>query len=322
MNPYPLVTIAIPTYNRADSFLSQALQSAVGQTYNNIEIIVSDNCSADHTEAVVKSFQDSRIRYFKQIENIGSNNNCNFCLKQAAGEYFLLLFDDDVIDPDFIEVCVKALPPNKEVGVVLTGAREIDGKGEKIRECLNQAKGSSVETFFLEWFANNTPLYLCSTLYYTRGLREIGGFHSKTNLYQDVVATAKLMAKYQRVNVEAVKASFRRHGSNLGSSVDIASWTEDSFYLLNVLCSRIQQENAAAAFKRKGIAYFCKANFRKASRIQNLAKRIMAYWTVAQRFNHSYSLSRFLYQKNIGPRLRPIARRIQGFKIWTWGSVG
>lgn len=50
----PLVTIAIPTYNRADGFLKQALQSAINQTYYYLEIIVSDNCSTDTTETIVK----------------------------------------------------------------------------------------------------------------------------------------------------------------------------------------------------------------------------------------------------------------------------
>jgi glycosyltransferase involved in cell wall biosynthesis len=68
----PLVTIAMPTYNRADGFLKQALQSAVSQTYANIEIIVSDNCSTDNTESVVKEMKDPRIRYFKHSENMGA----------------------------------------------------------------------------------------------------------------------------------------------------------------------------------------------------------------------------------------------------------
>ncbi len=108
-----LVTIAIPTYNRADNYLKQALSSAVGQTYRNIEIIVSDNCSTDNTESVAKNFKDSRIRYFRQKENIGSNNNCNFCLEHANGIYFLLFFDDDLIDHNFTEACINAINGNR-----------------------------------------------------------------------------------------------------------------------------------------------------------------------------------------------------------------
>lgn len=75
---HPLVSIAMLTYNRADGYLKQAIQSAVTQTYSNIEIIVSDNCSTDNTEKLVKSFNDSRIRYFKQSRNIGMVPNSNF----------------------------------------------------------------------------------------------------------------------------------------------------------------------------------------------------------------------------------------------------
>ena len=78
-NKRPIVTIGIPTYNRAGSFLEQVILSAVNQTYKNIEILVSDNCSTDHTEALLKRFSDPRIRYVKQPQNIGANNNFNFC---------------------------------------------------------------------------------------------------------------------------------------------------------------------------------------------------------------------------------------------------
>ena len=109
----PLVTIGIPTYNRASAFLKRALTSAVNQTYQNIEIVVSDNASTDHTEDVVKGFADPRISYFKQKENIGAINNFNFCLAQAQGDYLLLLLDDDLVDDDFVETYIQAIDPDR-----------------------------------------------------------------------------------------------------------------------------------------------------------------------------------------------------------------
>jgi glycosyltransferase involved in cell wall biosynthesis len=304
----PEVTIAIPTYNRADSFLREAMHSALNQTYQNFEIIVSDNCSSDNTELVVKNFQDPRIRYFKQTENIGQNNNCNFCLAQARGKYFMLLYDDDLIDSDFLEICINAMGAHTDVGVVLTGVREINANGKILGQCQNQAKGSSVDAFFRDWFANRVALYLCSTLYLTQALREIGGFQSKTNTYTDVVVTAKVMAKYQRADVAAVKASFRRHDMNLSSSVNIEAWCEDSLYLLEVLCELAPSQSAVLT--REGMLYFCRSNYLMASMTKGLAKRLKAYWIVSKRFNHCSSLAMWLYKRNILPPFRYYPRRI------------
>ncbi|MFX4262559.1 glycosyltransferase family 2 protein [Pelotomaculum propionicicum] len=98
----PKVTIAIPTYNRA-ALLRQAVESALEQTYQDIEVLVADNSSTDNTGDVVKQFKDHRIRYFRHSKNRGFINNFNFCLEKAAGEYFLLLSDDDILDNDAIK---------------------------------------------------------------------------------------------------------------------------------------------------------------------------------------------------------------------------
>ena len=99
----PLITIAIPTYNRANGYFKEALKSALSQTYSNYEIIVSDNCSTDNTEELVKSYSDGRIIYYKHEKNIPANENFNFCLRKARGKYFLLLHDDDLIDKEIFD---------------------------------------------------------------------------------------------------------------------------------------------------------------------------------------------------------------------------
>ena len=294
----PLVTIAIPTYNRANAYLPQALESVFNQTYQNLEIIVADNCSTDETEQVVRAFDDPRLRYVKQPNNIGAFNNWSFCLDQARGAYLQFLFDDDLIDPDFIEVCMTAAGGKGDIGVILTGAREIDEQGRPFWECENLPVGDSVEDFFLGWFANRSPLYLCSTIYNTKGLREVGGFRSKTNMYVDVVSTARLMAKYGRIDVREVKASFRRHRANMGSSSPIREWCEDSVFLLDLLWHSAATKKDLLA--KEGNRYFCKRNYTRAARIKAPLRRMQAYWTVYQSFNYVYSPAAFLYQKALG----------------------
>jgi len=96
----PLVTVAIPTYNSGERFLSDAIDSVLAQSFTNFELLISDNCSPDNTSDVVAEYQDPRIRYVRHETNIGANANFNYCLDDARGDYLLLLSDDDLIDPD------------------------------------------------------------------------------------------------------------------------------------------------------------------------------------------------------------------------------
>lgn len=298
----PLVSIGIPTYNRASSYLKDALRSAVNQTYKNIEIIVSDNCSPDNTESVVKEFSDSRIRYFRQKHNIGANSNCNFCLEQSQGKYFLMLFDDDVVDDDFISTCLAAAKSHQEPGVILTGARQIDSAGNILSASHNKASGCSTADFILGWFDGKVPLYLCSTLFNTQRLKQQGGFHSKTHRYEDVVAYVQLAAKYGRVDIFDIKASFRRHDANMGSATHYYEWCEDSRYLLDVMCNAVPQQ--ADVIRKRGMSYFCLRNYRHAAAIKSPLGRLSAYCTVYKMFDYSYSPLKFMFAKHISRIVR------------------
>lgn len=293
----PLVTIGIPSYNRADSYLKQAVQSAINQTYQNIEIIISDNCSTDNTEMVIRGINDPRMRYFRQSKNIGGLNNANFCVEHANGAYFLLLHDDDLIDNDFVKVCMEAVNYNTDFGIILTGTRTINDNGEKIGEATNNVEGLSTKEFILGWFDNKVPLYLCSTLYNTRRLKEMGCFRSKKNLYEDNVALFQLAEKFGRKDVRDVKASFRRHSENSGTVASIDDWCIDSLYLLNIICDLLKDDKDM--LRSRGMLYFSAQNYNRAVRIQSPVKRFYAYSIVYKQFGYSYSPIRYLLTRNI-----------------------
>jgi glycosyltransferase involved in cell wall biosynthesis len=111
MGMRPLVTVGIPTYQRPDG-LRRTLGCIVDQTYDHLEIVVSDNCSADDaTGSVAREFagRDSRVRYVRQPFNTGSVENCQFLLRGARGDYFMWAADDDWWSLTFIERCVSEL---------------------------------------------------------------------------------------------------------------------------------------------------------------------------------------------------------------------
>jgi len=305
----PLVTIGICTYNRADSYLGAALQSAVDQTYPTLEIVVSDNASVDHTEELVRSFEDPRIRYFKQERNLGVNGNFNFALEQARGAYFLLLHDDDLIDPDFCETCMNAAGDNTNYGLLRTGTRIIDADGEVIAERPNDAEGLPPAEFFLAWFADKTAFYLPSTLFNTQRLKELGGFQSKTELFQDVVASVRLATRYGRVDVRDVKASFRKHGSNSGAAQAVERWCEDSLHVLDVMCEEMPESEAR--LRNAGLPYFTRTNYRHTRAIESPIERAKMYWWVYQRCGYRYSPLRFILPGLVRRQIRRVGRVVK-----------
>jgi glycosyltransferase involved in cell wall biosynthesis len=282
----PLVTIAIPTYNRADSYLPQALQCALHQTYPHFELIVSDNGSTDHTKDLVTRIGDTRIRYFRHDPNIGANNNFNFCFEQARGKYLLLLHDDDMVDADFLESCMEVANGGPEVGIIRTGTRLIDAEGKIIREIPNKAVGLSTEAFFRAWFSARTAIYLCSTLFNTRRLREIGGFRSKHNCYQDTMAVVQLAARHGRLDVADVKASFRRHPGEMVQRRTIDEWCEDSILLLKLMCDLVPE--GKKNILRDGSRFFSKANYGRASAADSVLRRVVSCGKVMKHFSYRH----------------------------------
>ncbi len=305
----PLVTIGIPTYNRANSYLRQTLRAAVSQTYKNIEIIVSDNCSLDDTESVVKEFNDPRIRYYRQQGNIGAVPNVNFCLEQSQGKYFLALYDDDLIDEDFVSTCMEAAQLHGEPGVILTGVRQINSAGNVLSAGHNRVHGCSTADFILGWFENKVPIYLCSTLFNAQGLKQLGGFHSKTDIYSDTVVTVQLAARYGRADIFDIKASFRRHDANMGSAAHYLVWCEDSLYLLDIMCDAVPED--AARVRARGLSYFSVREYSRASVIPSPLERLSAYLTIYRMFAYRYSPIRFMFWKNIYPMLKVLKRKVK-----------
>jgi glycosyltransferase involved in cell wall biosynthesis len=107
----PKVTIAIPTYKRSN-LLSEAINSVLKQNnYNNYDILVVDNNPERgcETEKLMTSFNDERINYFKNTVNIGMAGNWNRLFELAAGEYVVMLHDDDLLLIDFLQKVMKII---------------------------------------------------------------------------------------------------------------------------------------------------------------------------------------------------------------------
>ena len=128
INPQPLVSVIIPTYNRPQ-YLREAIASAVQQTYQNLEIIVSDDCSTENPQAIVESFQDARIRWRRNPTNLGIGLNVTAAFKEARGKYVASLNDDDLWNADFLEKLVPPLEANPDLVLAFCDYYVIDPDG-------------------------------------------------------------------------------------------------------------------------------------------------------------------------------------------------
>lgn len=126
----PVVSIVIPTYNRAH-ILPRAIQSILNQTYQDFEIIIVDDGSIDHTHDVVRLFSDKRINYAKQLSNKGEAAARNIGIALAQGKYIAFQDSDDESLPERIEDEVRILNGygNNNVGIVYSNMVRIDKNG-------------------------------------------------------------------------------------------------------------------------------------------------------------------------------------------------
>jgi glycosyltransferase involved in cell wall biosynthesis len=131
----PRVSVGLPVYN-GEKYAADVIESLLGQTYGDFELIVSDNASTDRTEAICRSFarRDSRIRYYRADVNRGAAWNYNRVAELARGQYFKWAACDDICRPEFLERCVEVLDRNPDVVWCFPRTTFIDESGRLIAE--------------------------------------------------------------------------------------------------------------------------------------------------------------------------------------------
>jgi glycosyltransferase involved in cell wall biosynthesis len=130
----PLVTVGIPTYNRPEG-LRKTLECITGQTYKNLEIIVSDNNSpTDESERIVSEFlrKDQRVNFYRQPENKGQTFNFLFVLEKAQGGYFMWAADDDWWAPEFVEKIMALFSAVPKAVAGFSNFIEVDSSGYQV----------------------------------------------------------------------------------------------------------------------------------------------------------------------------------------------
>ncbi|MGO9160435.1 MAG: glycosyltransferase family 2 protein [Streptosporangiaceae bacterium] len=134
MNAVPRLSVGLPVYN-GEKYLAEAIEALLGQTYEDFELIISDNASTDGTADICRRYQkqDSRIRYYRQSRNVGLAPNHNFVVDQARGELVKWASNDDLYARDLLRRCVQALDEYPRVVLAHSWTAMIDSSGAVTR---------------------------------------------------------------------------------------------------------------------------------------------------------------------------------------------
>ncbi|MEU1014230.1 glycosyltransferase family 2 protein [Streptomyces sp. NPDC005900] len=130
MSAHPRLSIGLPVYN-GEEYLAESLDALLGQTYEDFELVITDNASTDGTEDICRKYaaRDSRIRYLRLPRNIGAAPNHNYVFTQCRGELFKWASHDDLYARDLLRRCVEVLDERPEVVLAHSGQAVIDEDG-------------------------------------------------------------------------------------------------------------------------------------------------------------------------------------------------
>jgi glycosyltransferase involved in cell wall biosynthesis len=187
----PLVSIIVITYN-SSKFVLETLESAKAQTYMNIELIISDDCSTDNTVEIIRKWIDENKDRFARTEiitttmNTGISANCNRGLSNAYGEWVKLIAGDDVLMSNCIKDNVIFIKDKHEISFVFSDGYRIDNIGRILRKI-----GPPPEKMNLDWkgqfrfILKEMFVPPVSSFIRNSTLKDLGGFCEKTPFIED-----------------------------------------------------------------------------------------------------------------------------------------
>ncbi len=230
------ISVILTTYNRGRTYLRQAIQSVVNQTYKNWELIIFDNYSTDNTDEIVREFSNYNIKYNKLQNNGIIAKSRNAAIKIATGDYIALIDSDDYWEDDKLEISYKYLSPNNSDGFC-------HAENWLFSDGRNMIKKYGPEKRFLfkNLLTQGNCLSPSATVIKRKILTEVEGYSEDKNFVtaEDYDLWLKISKKnHKLIFSEKVLGSFRVHSE--AESYDIIRNTNS---VMNVIKSHFNETN-------------------------------------------------------------------------------
>ncbi len=220
-----LVSVVIASYNH-EKYISDAIHSVLNQTYQNLELIVMDDASTDHTVEILKKIKDKRLKKIYSKKNQGTVRTINQLIQLCHGDYLAVLGSDDIWYPEKLEKQVKCLE-EKNVDACFSQADIIDENGEiysdqdsfseEIFHYENMSQGKRMRLFY------EVGNHLChpSSLVTRKVIEKIGLYNCSYRQLHDFEYWVRLINQFQLFILDEKLLGYRRlRNGNLSSSTN------------------------------------------------------------------------------------------------------
>jgi glycosyltransferase involved in cell wall biosynthesis len=221
----PTVSVIIPSFNH-EQYVRECIQSVLDQTYQDFEIVITDDGSCDGTVDAIKSFTDPRIKLFVHNQNQGACVASNNCIRHSEGKYIAMLSSDDAWFPEKLETQVRYLEQHPEIGAVFGKVEWIDASGNTITEpsfpfthvfdVENRDRFQWLRHFF---YNGNCLCHPCS-LIRRECYDEVGLLDPSMASIPDFDLWIRLCTKYEIFILDQKLIRFRRIGEDFNASGD------------------------------------------------------------------------------------------------------
>lgn len=198
----PLVSVVMSVYNAGD-YLSEAIESILNQTYDNLEFIIIDDGSTDSSFATMQSYNDPRIKIFRQ-KNRGLQMALNFGIDQARGKYIARMDQDDISAPERIEKQVRLLEKNSRLAIAGTSFALVDEYGLFFSSSYHLDRPEDLK---LEIFTRNP--YGHGTVMVRRSVLDEVGQYNKDEPVEDYELWWRILKKFGGTNLTEELYSWR-----------------------------------------------------------------------------------------------------------------
>lgn len=175
----PKFSICIPAYK--SRFLSECIQSILGQSYADFEVLVLNDCSPEPVREIVRSFHDARMRYYENEHNVGAvrlTDNWNRCIALAEGEFVVIMGDDDRLEPDYLEEFIALMARYPGLDVYHCRSLVIDDQGNPLQLTPSGPPFERVCDHIWHRLNQWRSQYISDFVYRTDALRSVGGCYA------------------------------------------------------------------------------------------------------------------------------------------------